>query len=305
MHLRRNLMALGLAALMLVTTAANFAVAESWLFVTTAGELVSDDAIAPQPTDVSVRDFGQSGFEATVRTPGLTAEEYSTEYGEFVRLRMPERPVAGEIGAPAIPVVRELFVAPMGATVTVEADAISDSLAVGRTPGMQVRLEPNQPPIPKEPGALESAPFVYDAAAYALRGDSAPLRATVSELGIVRGQRLMLLEVWPVSYEPASQRLSLHQEIVATVRFEGGDARGSDLSPMPGLSRIVLNPSMVPARRWPRFGQLPDRRGADVRVKHHRVCQRQGSAGLHGPDLYRSQRHQQLGDQDGHPVVLR
>ena len=242
----RRWTAIGLAAI-ITFTLSHAAIGGSWLFATAAGDLVLGEAIAPQPTDVSVRDFGQSGFEVTARTPGLTAEQYATEYGEFVRLRMPDRPVDGEIGAPAIPVVRELFVAPMGATVTVEADAISDSLAVGQTWGIQLRLEPNQPPIPKEPGALENAPFVYDGAAYALRGDSAPQRATVSELGIVRGQRLMLLEVWPVSYEPATQRLQLHEEIVANVRFEGGDARGSDISPMPGLSRIVLNPSMVPA----------------------------------------------------------
>ena len=52
----------------------------------------------------------------------------------------------------------------------------------------------------KIPGALENAPFMVDEAAYTANRDYAPVRVSVTELGMVRGQRLFALEIWPVSF---------------------------------------------------------------------------------------------------------
>ena len=109
-----------------------------------------------------------------------------------------------------------------------------------------VRLLPVQPPIEKIPGAREAAEFVYDDDAYLENIDYARQRATVTELGLVRGQRLFLLEVWPISYNPAAEEITYWPEITVDVRIVGGTL-ASGLVPPPGLEQIVLNPEYLPS----------------------------------------------------------
>ena len=56
---------------------------------------------------------------------------------------------------------------------------------------------PKQAPVPKLPGAQEAAPFDYNIAAYSRASDTPEQRAIITEAGVVRGQRLLLLEVKP------------------------------------------------------------------------------------------------------------
>jgi hypothetical protein len=103
-----------------------------------------------------------------------------------------------------------------------------------------------QLPIEKVPGARENAQFVFDAAAYAANVEYAAERVVVEELGIVRGQRLCLLEIRPVSHNPAAGTLTFWPEIVADLKFAGGFMPDDALNPLPGLGSIILNPEVLP-----------------------------------------------------------
>jgi hypothetical protein len=245
MHARSKWTGVMLLALAVVSVSAPLAFAESWVTISAAGKAAVVEGAAAQVPDVTVIDYGWDGFQATVDVPGLALDPQQTELGGFVRVRLPDEPVDGEIGAPAIPVVRRLFVAPQGATVTVSATTGTSFTMGGSLVGAALRLMPVQPPIPKTPGALENAKFMYDPAAYAGVKYGA-VRASVQELGEVRGQRLMLLEVWPVSYDPAAQQMTYWPQIIADVQFTGGLGTGTGLSPLPGLRAIVLNQDLVP-----------------------------------------------------------
>ena len=106
--------------------------------------------------------------------------------------------------------------------------------------GGALLVMPRQAPIEKLPGALENAVFSFDEQAYAYDGDYLAQPATIEELGIVRGQRLFLLEVHPVAYNPARQTLTLRSEIDVTIEFTGGTPAA--LRPMASLQRSLLNP---------------------------------------------------------------
>jgi hypothetical protein len=222
--------------------------AQPWLSWDASGVGILDPAGTPASPAVDVRSAGLAGFEATVSTPGLSVKTVVNQCGTFVELAWPEAPWAGAIGAPRIPVVRRLFIAPADADLAVSYDAgraiVIDGVALRRP----LQLLPVQPPIPVTPGAVEKAQFQYDASAYALDAALPAERAAIQELGIVRGQRLCLLEVRPLAYNAVQQRVFVYPRIVVRVDFVGPGYVPAALSPLPGLGSIVLNPDLLPAR---------------------------------------------------------
>jgi hypothetical protein len=221
------------------------AAADSWWSAESGGLAAGK---APQSPGAVVRAADDNGLRVAVSVAGLQLEDVATKGGEFVRLTWPDASVAGAIGAPGLPVVRRLFIAPGGAQVSLAVqpgNAVTIDLAALKHPWPML---PVQGPVEKMPGALERAPFNYDPAAYAINYDSPNRRARVEELGIVRGQHLWLLEVAPVGYDPANGTVTVWPEIEAAVQFSGG-SWPHELSALPGLERIVLNPGPLPAAR--------------------------------------------------------
>ncbi len=200
------------------------------------------DTTAPR---VDVVSHGVRGLDVTVELTGLTAAVRETKHGVFVELDWPGAPLAGRVGAPGVPVVRRLLIAPLDADVVLTVEEGKPEVVDGQSLGAEVVLMPVQPPIPKIPGARELADFHLDAAAYEIDAAWPQQRASVSDLGIFRGQRVMLLEMHPVAYNAATRQLSLFPRLTATVGFVGGTTTQGRLTALPGLKRVVLNPDLV------------------------------------------------------------
>ncbi|MFH1419462.1 MAG: C25 family cysteine peptidase, partial [Planctomycetota bacterium] len=211
------------------------------------GGLIQGVATPPAAPQVQVHQTGASGLNLAVHVPGLMIEPRTTKGGDFVAVSWPEAPLAGEIGAPALPVIRRFFTAPLGTTVTWTADAGNAVTLDSAAAGLTVLVNPVQPPIPKIPGAIESVPFVIDQAAYTQDISTPAERVTIEELGLARGTRMFLLTVYPVAYNPAQQAISYWPNISVEVSFEGSSQPPSALNPMPGLRENVLNPDQIPA----------------------------------------------------------
>ncbi len=233
-----------LAALGVLTVAA--AAEESWLAFTSDGVIVGGAGAATAPAVVVDRS-DDTGLAVNVTTGGVLLSERATKGGAFVEVHWPEASVAGEVGTPALPVVRRLLIAPPLATVSLSVNPGPARVVSLAELGQTAALMPVQAPIPKLPGARERAPFDYDAAAYAVDADWPATRATLEELGVVRGQRLFLLEVAPVAYNPTRGTLTVWSELAVDVEFTGDTAWSYRLSPLPGLKRRVLNPEPLAA----------------------------------------------------------
>ncbi len=214
---------------------------ESWLSVTPAGVVSVDMATAQAPV-LTVNEFGEAGLEVRAVVVGLACRTRTTKGGEFVEVNWPEASVAGRIGDPALPVVRRLFIAPPEATVTVTMHVGQPTVFGLADVGYPMPVLPVQAPVEKLPGAIERAPFDYNDSTYIADQDLPDERVTIEELGIARGQRLFLLEVSPVAYNPVAGTLTVWPEIEAQVRFSGQTDWAQELSPLPGLERILLNP---------------------------------------------------------------
>jgi hypothetical protein len=220
--------------------------AELWVSTPSSGPAVVQATPGSAP-GIAADEHGQNGFDVTLSTGGLSLEPSETKVGQFVRVGWPEASTAGEVGAPALPVVRRLFVVPNGADVTV---SVSEGASVTLDSSILTppfRVIPVQPPIEKTPGAVQRAEFQFNEAAYGLNANQPVERVTVQETGIARGQRLFLLEARPVAYNAVEQTLTVWPEMKIQVRFDGQAAAGSQFNPLRGLRSIVLNPGLLPA----------------------------------------------------------
>jgi len=244
MHERKCLrIAVTLTAVLLLTGA--FASADNWLQLDPAGTATVHSGSGPAPT-LAVKSGGLSGFTVSAATTGLAVQrlETASKEGPFVELRWPESSsISGEVGAPGVPVIRRLFVIPDGATFTYSVNAGAAVTVDNAAAGLPARVLPVQPPIEKQPGAVENAPFAFDSAAYATNAALPAERATVQELGVARGQRIGLVELRPVAHNPVTGTLTVYPNLTVDVQFVGGSMSTDAL---PGLKNHVLNPELVP-----------------------------------------------------------
>ncbi|MBM3308355.1 MAG: hypothetical protein FJY74_08515, partial [Candidatus Eisenbacteria bacterium] len=181
-------------------------------------------SVAPYASpDVTLLRSGPDGATLAIEIPGLTAEDISTEAGAFTLVSIPGAGVTTDIGAPLLPVIRRHIEIPQGAVPRlriIRADYAESSLS---DLGVTARLYPAQPSIPKVPGAIESAEFVIDEAAYAARGFRPDAAAVLGEIGDVRAHRFVELNVHPVQYDPAAGTVRYLRSIEVAVEFDGAD----------------------------------------------------------------------------------
>jgi len=229
------------AALILTSLISTSVMADSWIQTAPNGGLEVLNLSDAAPAVVTVLGFDQNGLQVSIETPGFALVPYKNDHGEFAVVTWPDAAPYGEIGAPLLPVVRKLFLAPPGTEVKLVA-SVGEQITIDETAaGMSLLVQPRQTPVEKLPGALENASFDFDAAAYDIKADYLVEAATVRELGVARGQHLWMLEVYPIGYNPASRTLTYRPNINIDLAFTNG-GEPSELNPLPAVQNNVLNP---------------------------------------------------------------
>jgi len=164
-----------------------------------------------------------TSIQLKVALSGFSHEAIATKGGNFSRLMIGDEGYTTDIGKPQLPVIRQLIEIPYGA---------KPELIIGPTVarqgtlaefGIPNRIIPVQPPIEKIPGAKEAAPFVMDQASYAQAGYAIGQFARLGEEGYLRGHHFVLLEVFPIDYNPAAGTLLITSEIQIQIRLTGSD----------------------------------------------------------------------------------
>jgi hypothetical protein len=226
-------------ALLVVTTAA---VAEEAWVTAANGQLVAVPGATAQVPQMNVTAYGPDGLTVLVDVAGLEFGQTKNAAGQFTTLTCPRTPLGGEAGQPGVPVVRQLFFGPADGIVNVTVDAgpaVTSNLAAL---GYSSPLWPVQASVRMDENMPEVLLVDWDAAAYGQDELGPAERVTVTELGIVRGHYLYLLEVRPVAYNPVTGDLAFWPQIGVGLDFPGGCAEGLPLGPMAGVNHSVLNP---------------------------------------------------------------
>jgi hypothetical protein len=182
---------------------------------------------APQPFELVRSDA--TGIVVRAELPGLELQPVTTDRGTFTSVEIADQGFTTTIGAPRLPVLRNLIELPLGATWTVSIEN-----EVWTEQSIESPIMPLQPSRPKS-GVLPA--FAYDAAAYTRTGYGYAPVAAVEEAGFLRGHRLGQLVLNPVAYDPVAGRLRVLES--ATVRI---DLAGAELAQTSALQMRYASP---------------------------------------------------------------
>ncbi len=151
----------------------------------------------------------------------LDALEIATKQGTFTRLLIPGFHSSQQVGAPELPQMNRLVSIPLGARVRVEVKALSVREIDLADYGITSPLMPAQASMPKNADPA-TWPFAYDRSAYQVDRVSREL-AQVVPAGRLRAMELGRLEIAPVEYLPAQNRLRVTESLDVQVSFLGAD----------------------------------------------------------------------------------
>ena len=178
--------------------------------------------VSPHRSGLEMVDHTDDQLTFRVTVGELASMDVTTNAGPFSRLMLPGFHFSREIGKPELPMINRLVEIPCGADVSVDVVSLETREMALAEFGITRPLMPAQPEVPMNQDP-ETLPFHWDRAVYALNQDYGFPIARVVEVGRLRGVRVGRLEIAPVSYNPVSGTIKVHDDIELVVRFSGAD----------------------------------------------------------------------------------
>ena len=159
-------------------------------------------------------------IELRALMPGAVFGETTINGQSFLTLGGEGYVTTGEIGAPALPVFRQMVEVPLGAEVSIELLESNPKTFTMASLGLQGTIAPNQPSDPKcgdaSPASAPSADLYgnsfYPAESLAIVDDY-----------IMRGHRIVVVEVRPVRYNAVLGELEVSSEMHFRLKMSGSD----------------------------------------------------------------------------------
>jgi hypothetical protein len=183
-----------------------------------------------------------TAIDLQANLPGAYVEAVTAGGTTYTRLSGTGYGYPVTYGLPELPVLRQEVEIPFGAQVSVElvsSQYTDSSLSkLGLDP-----IYPLQPPVIKLEELENDQPFTIDQQYYA-SGSQYPDRViSLGEPYVMRGHRILPVEVWPVAYDPSQASLRLYS--VVTFRL---NISGSDMATTNRLADRYASPAFDPYR---------------------------------------------------------
>ena len=183
---------------------------------------VTQDDPASRP-GVVLGPMSKTGQDVTLTLPGVWRMPVKgRDGGDYAQLALPGYGVTAQaVGQPAMPFKGFFLEVPHGVDVSaVVRGRTAVSLGVGHV------IHPLQPP---EPDDQDDPPaFAKDAEAYATDGWFPPEPVVLGEPGIIRGRRVVFVQVFPLQYNPATTELRAFSSLTFRLTYDGvADRAGS------------------------------------------------------------------------------
>ena len=189
-----------------------------------------------------------SGIDLAFSLDDLENRSVAAGNESFCLLSIGDYGFTRTIGAPQLPVVREFIEIPQVADYElVLSDLVFTEISLAAM-GLDSRIVPAQEPRSK---ARSAAPFVIDEALYGTDAYVFTETARLGEEVIARGRRLVVLELFPVNYNPLSGMVRILKSASISVSLTGADEaktretllKRSSSAFNDLMSRVVLNAS--------------------------------------------------------------
>ena len=186
-----------------------------------SGWLPFDGASDPASPELALLSASPNSIELQANLPGAQAETIWAGGQSFTRLSGEGYGFPTTTGAPELPVLRREVEIPFGAQVSIQLVSAQYRDVSLAELGLHT-IYPLQPPQSKLAGA-EPLPFTQDAAAYTQAGYAPANPLAIGEPYIVRGHRILPVEVWPVAYDPVAGTLRLYSQVILRLSLSGAD----------------------------------------------------------------------------------
>lgn len=210
---------------------------EVWIHVGPKADILSLDVLSiedskPEKPKVLIKDVPPQDLIVNVFVPGFHMRKATTKGGDFTELDLPSYGFTDQIGKPKLPVIRTIIKGPKEGKIQFKEKVLSPPSMPAdiKQWGFPERIIPVQPPIPKIPGAREAAPFVIDEDSYQEDHFQPERLVEIKEVGIQRENKLWLVEVFPMRYNPFRGQIIVSPDLEITVQFEGKNRKDSNSS---------------------------------------------------------------------------
>jgi hypothetical protein len=170
--------------------------------------------------EVELTSASASAIEIRASMPGARFGETTIAGQNYLTLSGEGYVIAGQVGAPALPVVRQMIEVPLEADVSLELLESSTKTVSLAGLGLQGTILPIQPSQPKcgepTPAAPPSAE-IYGNSFYPTE------LLAISDDYIMRGHRIVVVEIRPVRYNASLAELEVTSDISFQLKLEGSD----------------------------------------------------------------------------------
>ncbi len=164
---------------------------------------------------VMVKEKSSGVLKLDIAIPELSLEKVTvTSEDDFTRIRIPGEYTTREPGHPELPVIRRLIKVPADYKLIPSVEDSSLTELSLRTRQFPEKPYPVQPPRPKRLGARPEF-ATPDREAYQKNTSFPPIRLT--DLGILRDERIYRLDIFPVNYIPAEGKLVLRKSLTVSL----------------------------------------------------------------------------------------
>ncbi|BFN37963.1 C25 family cysteine peptidase [Fidelibacter multiformis] len=214
-----------------VMTAVMFFWAAAGLF---PAPLILSPAEGQVPVKVRQPVAGQLTLE--IHIPQLILESVVSPAGDsYTQIRMEGQYTTQEPGHPELPVIRRLIRVPADRSLSFTLDDSSQTFLLLDSYALPNTVWPAQPSLPKRP---DIKPIFQDPDIRAYHQKTRFPAATLTDLGILRQERIYRLDIYPVNYDPQKGRLELRKSLSLTLT----ESPGKDINtpaPSPLFSKLT------------------------------------------------------------------
>ncbi|MBC7227429.1 MAG: DUF11 domain-containing protein [Thermoflexales bacterium] len=179
-----------------------------------------------------------TAIDLLAQIPGAFVEEVELDGQRYTRIGGEGFGHGTEIGSPDLPVLRRSVEIPFGAEVELEVTQVQVTETDLATLDLRAPFLPLQPPISKCASSQVTPPVALNRAIYQTNAFFPDRVTVIAHEYIVRGHRALVVEVWPVAYNPASGQVQLYSEVRLRLRLTG-----SDMARTQALARRYASPA--------------------------------------------------------------
>lgn len=178
--------------------------------------------LSDSPNGVTLLQKDQSGLTLKVAVGSLDVSSVVTKGGNFTLLTANGLDRSPREGEPNLPTAGQLLAIPVGCELRVEVISSQVEEVSLTSLGITDPIMPVQPSLSKSQNP-DDVPFVYDRDVY-LRPGYYQLPAAEAEIvGTMRGIRVGRVQIAPVQYNVAENRIKVYKEMVVRINFDNPD----------------------------------------------------------------------------------